>query len=149
MKVAAVSRTGALVTTDTWYLHQGERFAASLLAATGLLDGKRASTHWMAEQDFCRRFPRVKLGHMMTPLEFMPRLTKLLGGLPAEEGVKADTAVLLGPAALCFDGDEAGLKAAFRAVDTALPVRRLISRLSRSIGLTECSFTRCAAGKLM
>lgn len=26
------------------------------------------------------RFPRVKLGHMMTPLEFMPRLTQLLGG---------------------------------------------------------------------
>jgi L-cysteate sulfo-lyase len=26
------------------------------------------------------RFPRVKLGHLMTPLEFMPRLTELLGG---------------------------------------------------------------------
>jgi hypothetical protein len=32
-------------------------------------------------------------------------LSKLLGGLPNEEGVKADTAVLLGPAAVCFDGD--------------------------------------------
>ncbi|MBA3890895.1 MAG: RNA-binding transcriptional accessory protein, partial [Gemmatimonadaceae bacterium] len=31
VKVASVSRTGALVATDTWYLHQGERFAASLL----------------------------------------------------------------------------------------------------------------------
>ena len=26
------------------------------------------------------RFPRVQLGHLMTPLEFMPRLTALLGG---------------------------------------------------------------------
>jgi L-cysteate sulfo-lyase len=26
------------------------------------------------------KFPRVKLGHLMTPLEFMPRLTELLGG---------------------------------------------------------------------
>ena len=26
------------------------------------------------------RFPRVPLGHLMTPLEFMPRLTELLGG---------------------------------------------------------------------
>lgn len=26
------------------------------------------------------RFPRVSLGHLMTPLEFMPRLTELLGG---------------------------------------------------------------------
>lgn len=26
------------------------------------------------------KFPRVKLGHMMTPLEFLPRLTELLGG---------------------------------------------------------------------
>ncbi len=26
------------------------------------------------------RFPRIKLGHSMTPLEFMPRLTQLLGG---------------------------------------------------------------------
>tara|TARA_R110000850_G_scaffold94242_1_gene198900 strand:+ start:1465 stop:1878 length:414 start_codon:yes stop_codon:yes gene_type:complete len=31
------------------------------LAYAGLLDGKRASTHWLAEQDFSRRFPRVKL----------------------------------------------------------------------------------------
>ena len=31
VKVASVSRTGALVATDAWYLHQPERFAASLL----------------------------------------------------------------------------------------------------------------------
>ena len=36
-------------------------YGAYPLAYAGLLDGKRASTHWMAEQDFCRRFPRVKL----------------------------------------------------------------------------------------
>ncbi|HEX5830728.1 MAG TPA: Tex family protein [Gemmatimonadaceae bacterium] len=30
VKVAVVSRTGAVVATDTWYLHQGERFAAQL-----------------------------------------------------------------------------------------------------------------------
>jgi uncharacterized protein len=31
VKVAAVSRTGAVVDTDTWYLHQPERFAAALV----------------------------------------------------------------------------------------------------------------------
>jgi transcriptional regulator GlxA family with amidase domain len=36
-------------------------YGAYALAYTGLLDGKRASTHWMAEKDFCTRFPRVKL----------------------------------------------------------------------------------------
>lgn len=36
-------------------------YGAYALAYAGLLDGKRASTHWMAEKDFCARFPRVKL----------------------------------------------------------------------------------------
>ena len=36
-------------------------YGAYVLAYAGLLDGKRASTHWMAEKDFCVRFPRVKL----------------------------------------------------------------------------------------
>lgn len=36
-------------------------YGAYVLAYAGLLDGKRASTHWMAEKDFCARFPRVKL----------------------------------------------------------------------------------------
>ncbi|QCZ92631.1 GlxA family transcriptional regulator [Salinimonas iocasae] len=31
------------------------------LAYAGLLDGKCASTHWLAEQDFSRRFPNVNL----------------------------------------------------------------------------------------
>ena len=31
VKVAVLSRTGAVVETDTWYLHQSERFAASLV----------------------------------------------------------------------------------------------------------------------
>lgn len=31
------------------------------LAYAGLLDGKKAATHWMGEQDFSRRFPQVKL----------------------------------------------------------------------------------------
>lgn len=31
------------------------------LAYAGLLDGRRASTHWVAEQDFSGRFPKVKL----------------------------------------------------------------------------------------
>jgi uncharacterized protein len=33
VKVAALSRTGAVLATDTWMLHQPERFVASLLAA--------------------------------------------------------------------------------------------------------------------
>ncbi|AZN38127.1 helix-turn-helix domain-containing protein [Iodobacter ciconiae] len=36
-------------------------YGAYVLAYAGLLDGKRASTHWMAEQDFCLRFPSVQL----------------------------------------------------------------------------------------
>ena len=31
------------------------------LAYAGLLDGKRASTHWMGEHDFTQRFPQVQL----------------------------------------------------------------------------------------
>jgi len=34
---------------------------AYILAAAGLLDGKRATTHWGRTSDFCRRFPKVKL----------------------------------------------------------------------------------------
>ncbi|MFB9289432.1 GlxA family transcriptional regulator [Pseudoduganella plicata] len=36
-------------------------YGAYVLAYAGLLDGRRASTHWMAEADFSVRFPRVKL----------------------------------------------------------------------------------------
>lgn len=36
-------------------------YGAYALAYAGLLDGKRASTHWVAEKDFCVRFPCVKL----------------------------------------------------------------------------------------
>ncbi|KMY02424.1 AraC family transcriptional regulator [Pseudomonas syringae KCTC 12500] len=36
-------------------------YGAYPLAYAGLLEGKRASTHWMAEQDFSQRFPRIKL----------------------------------------------------------------------------------------
>jgi len=36
-------------------------YGAYVLAYAGLLDGRRASTHWMAESDFSVRFPRVKL----------------------------------------------------------------------------------------
>ena len=36
-------------------------YGAYVLAYAGLLDGRRASTHWMAEADFSVRFPCVKL----------------------------------------------------------------------------------------
>jgi transcriptional regulator GlxA family with amidase domain len=36
-------------------------YGAYVLAYAGFLDGRRASTHWMAEKDFSLRFPRVKL----------------------------------------------------------------------------------------
>ena len=34
---------------------------AYLLAAAGLLDGKRATTHWNRSADFARKFPKVRL----------------------------------------------------------------------------------------
>jgi len=34
---------------------------AYILAATGLLDGRAATTHWTRSRDFARRFPAVKL----------------------------------------------------------------------------------------
>ncbi len=34
---------------------------AYVLAAAGLLDGRRATTHWSRSDDFTRRFPKVKL----------------------------------------------------------------------------------------
>jgi transcriptional regulator GlxA family with amidase domain len=36
-------------------------YGSYALAYAGLLDGKRASTHWLAEHDFSRRFPKVHL----------------------------------------------------------------------------------------
>lgn len=46
--------------------HAGARVAtictgAFLLAATGLLDGRRATTHWLAAQELAKRFPRVSV----------------------------------------------------------------------------------------
>lgn len=34
---------------------------AFILASTGLLDGKKCATHWMAANDFRKRFPQVEL----------------------------------------------------------------------------------------
>lgn len=36
-------------------------YGAYPLAYTGILNGKRATTHWLAEQDFSQRFPQVQL----------------------------------------------------------------------------------------
>lgn len=63
---AAVERNGKLV---AWLgdLHAGGAAIASLcsgaflLASTGLLDGKRCSTHWEAAEEFRRMFPEVNL----------------------------------------------------------------------------------------
>ncbi|MEV5118446.1 GlxA family transcriptional regulator [Stenotrophomonas indicatrix] len=52
-KLIAAQRRGAHVV--------GLCYGAYALAYAGLLDGRLASTHWLAEGDFHARFPRVKL----------------------------------------------------------------------------------------
>lgn len=52
----------ALVRAHTRGAHVvGLCYGAYALAYAGLLDGRKAATHWMAEQDFGRRFPTVAL----------------------------------------------------------------------------------------
>lgn len=36
-------------------------YGSYALAYSGLLDGKKAATHWLAEQDFTHRFPQIQL----------------------------------------------------------------------------------------
>ncbi|MBN6152700.1 helix-turn-helix domain-containing protein [Xanthomonas sp. AmX2] len=52
-KLVAAHRRGAHVV--------GLCYGAYALAYAGLLDGRQASTHWHAEADFHRRFPKVRL----------------------------------------------------------------------------------------
>lgn len=64
-----VERACDCVATRVWLkeITQTARRVASvcsgayLLAASGLLDGRRATTHWRREADFARRFPAVQL----------------------------------------------------------------------------------------
>ncbi|OOR92463.1 AraC family transcriptional regulator [Moraxella caviae] len=44
-------------------------YGAYALAYTGVLDGKTAATHWLAEQDFAERFPKISLDNNALYLE--------------------------------------------------------------------------------
>jgi transcriptional regulator GlxA family with amidase domain len=48
---------------------------AFVLAAAGLLDGRRATTHWMHTEELARRYPRIRLDRDVLYVEDGPLLT--------------------------------------------------------------------------
>ncbi|GLQ97263.1 GlxA family transcriptional regulator [Dyella mobilis] len=51
----------AMLGNDTWRRAAGVCSGAFLLADAGLLDGRRATTHWAAAERFRQRYPKVRL----------------------------------------------------------------------------------------
>ncbi|RKN37795.1 GlxA family transcriptional regulator [Streptomyces hoynatensis] len=65
-RIAQLTPPPALVDAVREAHRRGRRIASLcggvyVLAAAGLLDGRRATTHWMHAADFARRFPRVQV----------------------------------------------------------------------------------------
>ena len=80
--MAEISNTSARVVLDALRTaaKRGVRIAsictgAFVLAAAGLLHGKRATTHWAASSEFARRFPDVELDPNVLFVDASPILT--------------------------------------------------------------------------
>lgn len=86
---------------------QADRFTsvcsgAYLLASAGLLDGRRATTHWSRTEDFARRYPKVKLdadrifirdGHVWTSAGITAGIDLALALVEADLGLEVARAV--------------------------------------------------------
>lgn len=65
-RVAAIKKNEGLVSWIVQHYHKGAEVAslcvgAFLLASTGLLDGKKCSTHWGVQNEFREMYPNVEL----------------------------------------------------------------------------------------
>lgn len=97
---------------------------AFVLAAAGLLDGRRATTHWAASDEFARRFPQVRLEP--------DRIFVEDGGVWTSAGITAGVDL-----ALAMVAEDLGEEAARRAARQLVVYRRRAGGQSQFSALLE------------